>query len=364
MDREIAIACNDLRRQRALRHWLYYQVSGHMSPKPMLVRRASSQAEELGLTKEAAASKQVLKDALAATKRELEFQKQGLEKKRSLVLSSAALSTDRILNQPMKPGLHRLTSGSGGDDNDDEEEKDWDDDDDENVDDLRDVLEQSDIAVGHRLSRFLPDSARASMAKLMDEREAIRVSVRHSSVRHSSTRPSSARHGAATPGSGGSSRLHAVCVEMVETEQRYHRDISLIVHTFVQGLRRTSPDLIQPLVANAEQLLQLHTALAERMGQLVKTHSGVFLAEALGSELLAVSPYLVMYVSYCVRAATKPACHLAPLTPPRSSHLACSSPHLAPLTPPLSAGQLHERLRTARRGRQEQQVARQGRGGH
>lgn len=94
-------------------------------------------------------------------------------------------------------------------------------------------------------------------------------------------------------------RLQAVCLELIETEARYTRDLSLIVHTFVQGLRREAPTLIQPLVANAEQLLQLHTALNDKMSALASSHRGTRLAEALGSELLTVSPYLVMYVSYC-----------------------------------------------------------------
>ena len=97
----------------------------------------------------------------------------------------------------------------------------------------------------------------------------------------------------------GHGRLHLLCVELIETERRYHRDLSLIVHTFIRRLREAAPNLIQALVANAEQLLYLHDGLLERMAALGKEHKGARLAEALGSELLAVSPYLVMYVSYC-----------------------------------------------------------------
>jgi hypothetical protein len=171
------------------------------------------------------------------------------------------------------------------------------------VEDLREELAQSDIEVQMRLSEFCPDSVRESI--VAHARESMRscASMRTSangsmaSVTGSFSRRDSAAVASADGGGGG--RLHAVCLELVETETRYTRDLALVVHTFVQGLRRAAPKLIQPLVSNAEQLLQLHTSLAERMSAATVSLRGVELADALGSELLSVSPFFVMYVTYC-----------------------------------------------------------------
>ena len=103
-------------------------------------------------------------------------------------------------------------------------------------------------------------------------------------------------------GDAGGRQLRQVCLELIETEQRYHSDLTLIVHTFVQGLRKTAPPLVLSLLDGAEQLLRLHTALGERLEGLALRHRpALSLADAIGAELLAISPYLVLYVDYCAR---------------------------------------------------------------
>jgi hypothetical protein len=47
------------------------------------------------------------------------------------------------------------------------------------------------------------------------------------------------------------------------------------------------------------QLLELHGGLCERMVEALATKTGEALASQLGSELLRVSPFFSMYVSYC-----------------------------------------------------------------
>lgn len=107
-------------------------------------------------------------------------------------------------------------------------------------------MAQSDREVELRLSNFCPADFRENMTASQ------RVSA--SSPRSQRTSADSSHRRSSARSSAQSSRLHAVCMELVETEQRYHRDLSLIVHTFVQGLRRVAPQLIQPLVSNAEQV--------------------------------------------------------------------------------------------------------------
>ena len=304
-----------------------------LPPKPEFKRSVSSQAEALGLTAESC-SKEALLDALDATSKELAAQQQLLEQKRSLVISSSAVEAvvrnvpqndaDLIERQRGRSqrqtmvGLRSLKSPLQ-----EEEEQQalrWTDLEDESevadlreekadVHELRSVLAQSDMEVGQRLSKFVPDKDKVTVqmnfeAQHASSQAAVRASrtaLRTSKVSSPSTPQP---HGTENSPSGASSKLHMVCLEMVETEQRYTHDLSLIVHTFVQGLRRVAPSLIQPLVANAEQLLALHTTLSEKFDELKSTHRGTQLAEALGSELLRISPYLVMYVSYCANFMT------------------------------------------------------------
>ena len=173
----------------------------------------------------------------------------------------------------------------------------------ERMDDLREAISESDRAVALRLSQFCPADVREDVRRsVMDDESRRRTSQSQLSSQRRSSSGGVVRVedlGRARAPPPPTDRLQAVCIELVQTEQRYHRDLSLIVHTFVQGLRRVAPGLIQPLVANAEQLLLLHTTLAEKMAAAAEVHAGSALADALGAELLGVSPYLVMYVSYC-----------------------------------------------------------------
>ena len=113
---------------------------GAALPKPTLTRRASSQAEALGLVPgESKAS--VLRHALAATERELAEQSQQLEQKRAIVASSAALSSTLLRQRSSRGILRSLQKSSqvpislradGRDDgseeesgNEDDENEDW-----------------------------------------------------------------------------------------------------------------------------------------------------------------------------------------------------------------------------------------------
>ena len=257
--------------------------------------RTTSQSEALGLTRKASSNAEQITDALEATEKALSRMKLSLEHKRAVVQLSSNLA--RRTSGFMAESSEQLSSRTEEGDASDEEvvfesrqmsrtSKE----DSEDVDDLREAIAASDLQVTERLSQFCPADVRSELRATAKEEAA---SSRHSSVQTSS------RHSARSPHSPGG-RLKSVCLELIETEQKYLRDLSLLVHTFVQGLRRLAPDLIQPLVANAEQLLQLHTALAERLAAAAITHrTGTALAEALGSELLSVSPYLLLYVEYC-----------------------------------------------------------------
>ena len=270
-----------------------------------------------------------LMGALAEVEQEIEQAQRALEKQQSLLAASSMLMASSaciVGSQQPSANLGDDEIVSVSDDEDEDETADI-------IDELRDEMSASDHAQLERLSNMCPPKIREDMratstfsgsersssrqehagspgaaSSLVGSAAHERASTRRrrTEVERASTR---SRRSDKTSGrqssnpsllpAAPSSRLHAVCLELIETERKYERDLALIVHTFVQGLRRTAPDLIQPLTANAEQLLGLHTSLAERMVELARTMRGHRLADALGTELLAVSPYFVMYTTYC-----------------------------------------------------------------
>ena len=198
-------------------------------------------SDELGLVK-----KPSLQEVLEITEREISQLQVSLEKKRSVIAAASSLvdnwAVDSAAASPKQANEQPLSS--------DDEELDESDD---VVEELREALDASDRALQERLSQFCPEDVRESMRATSRSTIGRPTSMRRSSTgtltpsRHSSRRSSPLSH----------SRLQAVCVELVETEKRYQRDLALIVHTFVRGLRQHAPELVQPLVANAEQLLEL-----------------------------------------------------------------------------------------------------------
>ena len=246
-------------------------------PPAALTRRRSSQIGALGLMRRESSSKAIVEAALEATEAELRELTVQLEAKRSFVAemddlmrSSSSRSVRRIIRSETSEGSDFGTEI--------EEDDDFFEDD---VEDLRDVLAASDMEVELRLAEFCPAAYRDSVRErasryesdqrsTREEREASRRShltraSRRSVASVASERASANSLGRANSGKSlgrassglGSSRLDAVCRELIETESRYTRDLQLIVHSFVQGLRRASPGLVQPFVANAEELLQV-----------------------------------------------------------------------------------------------------------
>ena len=243
-------------------------------PKTLTKRQSSQEAT------------MTLNAILSATESELDAARALLEKKKQSLMAAEVVSESQRFSRLSLPPEDDADEGLASGDQ---------------IDELRLTLAASDAEVAERLSNFCPATFRDDYNQSCSR--PVALSKRESSAELPPPPTTSTRSsGAASKGAG--KRLHALCLEMIETERRYHRDLSLIVHTFVQGLRRVAPELIQPLVSNAEQLLHLHSGLSERMGALVGRHSGVELVDALGSELLSVSPFFVMYVTYCANFMT------------------------------------------------------------
>jgi len=183
------------------------------------------------------------------------------------------------------------------------------DDHDDQLDDLREAIEASDIEVGERmiiaaqLSKRMPSTTQLlSSFRTRNGSASSRIDNTPSRRQEPKTTfPADAKPTASLPSTpvAKRSRLQALCMELVQTEKRYHRDLALLVQTFVHGLRAVHPELIHELTPNCEQLLELHSGLCDQMVAAAATKSDEALASALGSELLRVSPFFTMYVSYC-----------------------------------------------------------------
>lgn len=94
-----------------------------------------------------------------------------------------------------------------------------------------------------------------------------------------------------------STRLDAVCAEIVATEERYAEDLRLLcVHVFEPLV---AARLLPALCASGESLRALHAPLAERMGRAMAACRGGALAAGLGSALVEASASFDAYVDYC-----------------------------------------------------------------
>ena len=112
----------------------------------------------------------------------------------------------------------------------------------------------------------------------------------------SSSASPDARSPARSSGRAQHARLQRVCEELVETERRYHRDLSRLQAHFAS---RLEPARQRSLLPNLESFVMLSDALHTRMADAASRHSATALARALGAELRALAPFFAMYVGYC-----------------------------------------------------------------
>ena len=166
---------------------------------------------------------------------------------------------------------------------------------------VRALIEESDRTFHAMFAPKLPRSSKLA-AEAAAARRAVggRQLAEHRGVAAAAERE--ARGGAsrgdelAAATKSGSLRLLALCDELIDTELHYFRELELLSEHFVRPLRAGER---QGLVSNVEQLVELHGGLVERLAAAAERYSGERLADAIGSELMRVCPYLQLYVPFC-----------------------------------------------------------------
>ena len=134
-----------------------------------------------------------------------------------------------------------------------------DDADDTELEELREALDASDLEVGERMLHAARLSNRVPSAQMLTSYRAPSelALARISRASHAGERVKEGAPSPKTRTSGDApkrSKLQALCTELVQTERRYHRDLTLLVHTFVRGLRVAAPELIPELTPNCDQV--------------------------------------------------------------------------------------------------------------